>query len=240
MAAPTLPVTGIPEADELLVTDPLALLLGMLLDQQVPMEWAFKGPCTLKERLGGAPRRRGDRGHGPRGPRRGLLHQAGAAPLPGRRWPAAPTSCASFLVERYDGDAGKVWKGVRRGDELLPPDPGAARLRRREGQDLRRHPRQAARRGGPPAGRRRRRRSPTPPPARWPTSTPPRAWPGCASSRRPRRRRARARPTLPSPPASWLGGHRRGTARPAASPAQPRRATPPPGRLTRREPARRR
>src|SRR5690554_3308637 len=53
MATPTIPATGDPAADELLVEDPLALLIGMLLDQQVPMEWAFKGPLTLKERLGG-------------------------------------------------------------------------------------------------------------------------------------------------------------------------------------------
>ena len=52
MAKATIPITGDPAADQLLVTDPLALLLGMLLDQQVPMEWAFKGPFTLRERLG--------------------------------------------------------------------------------------------------------------------------------------------------------------------------------------------
>src|SRR6478672_10429256 len=52
MATVVLPVTGDPEADELLVTDPFALLVGMLLDQQVPMEWAFRGPATLRERLG--------------------------------------------------------------------------------------------------------------------------------------------------------------------------------------------
>ena len=52
MAAPSLPVTGDPDADRLLVEDPLALLLGMLLDQQVPMEWAFTGPKTLRDRLG--------------------------------------------------------------------------------------------------------------------------------------------------------------------------------------------
>lgn len=39
-------------ADELLSRDPLALLLGMLLDQQIPMERAFAGPETLVERLG--------------------------------------------------------------------------------------------------------------------------------------------------------------------------------------------
>ncbi|SVE24533.1 uncharacterized protein METZ01_LOCUS477387, partial [marine metagenome] len=41
--AGTLAVTGDPDADLLVNTDPLALLIGMLLDQQVPMEWAFRG-----------------------------------------------------------------------------------------------------------------------------------------------------------------------------------------------------
>ena len=47
-----LAVTGNDEADQLLNKNPLALLLGMLLDQQIPMERAFKGPHTLLERLG--------------------------------------------------------------------------------------------------------------------------------------------------------------------------------------------
>jgi uncharacterized HhH-GPD family protein len=47
-------ITGDPEGDALLNTDPLALLIGMLLDQQVPMEWAFGAPPKLKERLGGS------------------------------------------------------------------------------------------------------------------------------------------------------------------------------------------
>ena len=41
-----------PDADALLSRDPLALLLGMLLDQQIPMEKAFRGPAVLLERLG--------------------------------------------------------------------------------------------------------------------------------------------------------------------------------------------
>jgi len=45
-------ITGDPEADGLLNTDGTALLIGMLLDQQVPMEWAFHGPATLRARLG--------------------------------------------------------------------------------------------------------------------------------------------------------------------------------------------
>ena len=48
----TLYITGDAAADKLLNTNANALLIGMLLDQQVPMEWAFAGPATLKRRLG--------------------------------------------------------------------------------------------------------------------------------------------------------------------------------------------
>ena len=47
-------ITGDADADALLSTDPLALLLGMLLDQQVPMETAFSGPAKLLDRIGPA------------------------------------------------------------------------------------------------------------------------------------------------------------------------------------------
>jgi uncharacterized HhH-GPD family protein len=50
--APELHITDDPTADELLSNDPLALLIGMLLDQQVAMETAFAGPAKIKERLG--------------------------------------------------------------------------------------------------------------------------------------------------------------------------------------------
>lgn len=46
-------LTGDPEADRLLDDDPFALLLGMLLDQQVAMETAFAGPRKIADRLGG-------------------------------------------------------------------------------------------------------------------------------------------------------------------------------------------
>ena len=48
----TLHITGDAAADELLTDDPLALLIGMLLDQQIPMEVAFDGPRKIVERLG--------------------------------------------------------------------------------------------------------------------------------------------------------------------------------------------
>ncbi|GGG18559.1 (Fe-S)-cluster assembly protein [Rhodococcoides trifolii] len=50
--ATTLHLVGDPDADALLASDPLALLIGMLLDQQVPMESAFAGPKKLVDRLG--------------------------------------------------------------------------------------------------------------------------------------------------------------------------------------------
>ena len=52
MSTGTLYITGDAAADKLLNSNGTALLIGMLLDQQVPMEWAFKGPATIKERLG--------------------------------------------------------------------------------------------------------------------------------------------------------------------------------------------
>ena len=53
MAPPNLALSGHPEADRLLSTDPLALLIGMVLDQQIPLERAFSSPYDLKRRLGG-------------------------------------------------------------------------------------------------------------------------------------------------------------------------------------------
>ncbi len=117
MAAPTMPITGDPQADRLLMTDPLALLLGMLLDQQVPMEWAFKGPATLKERLGGELDATAIAAMDPED----LVAVFVAKPAL-HRYPAAMARRAhelcQFLVEHYDGDAARVWRGVRSGDEL--------------------------------------------------------------------------------------------------------------------------
>src|SRR5213593_845718 len=49
----TFPLSGEPGADELLASEPLALVIGMLLDQQMPFERAFSAPYRLRERLGG-------------------------------------------------------------------------------------------------------------------------------------------------------------------------------------------
>ena len=52
MTTYNLHLTGNPDADRLLSTDPLALVMGSLLDQQVPMDSAFAGPQKLYERVG--------------------------------------------------------------------------------------------------------------------------------------------------------------------------------------------
>lgn len=115
--AGTLYITGDPAADELLNTDPLALLIGMLLDQQVPMEWAFHGPATLKGRLGGL-----DAARIAALPEDDLVAAFVAKPAL-HRYPAAMArrthQLCRALVEQYGGDAAAVWRGAASGQELL-------------------------------------------------------------------------------------------------------------------------
>jgi uncharacterized HhH-GPD family protein len=116
--APTLPVTGDPAADRLLVEDPLALLIGMLLDQQVPIEWAFSAPLKLCERLGG----RLD-AHAVAAMDLGDLEVAFSGPPALHRYPAAMAKrtqqLCHHLVEEHGGDAAAVWTGVESGEELF-------------------------------------------------------------------------------------------------------------------------
>lgn len=112
------PVTGDPEADQLLTDDPLALMIGMLLDQQVPMEWAFAGPLKLRERMGGRldaaeiaaadPERFEAIFKGPP-----ALHR-----FPGSMGKRTQALC-QHLVDHYGGDAAAVWRDVDDGAELL-------------------------------------------------------------------------------------------------------------------------
>ena len=113
----TIPITNTPEANDLLVQDPLALLIGMLLDQQVPMEWAFLGPYTLKERLGGALDAGAIAAMDPADLEEVFKAKPAMHRYPGSMAKRTHALC-QFLVERYDGDAGKVWRNVRSGDEL--------------------------------------------------------------------------------------------------------------------------
>jgi uncharacterized HhH-GPD family protein len=118
MAAPKIPITGDPAADRLLEEDPLALLLGMLLDQQVPMEWAFKGPATLKERLGGRLDATEIAAMGEDAVVEVFCQKPALHRFPGSMGKRAHAVC-QYLVEHYDGDAAQVWKRATTGTEAL-------------------------------------------------------------------------------------------------------------------------
>ena len=114
--AGTLYITGDKAADKLLNTNANALLLGMLLDQQVPMEWAFQGPATLKARLGHLD------------PKKiaamdveefvsiccekPAIHR-----FPGSMGKRVHQVCTA-LVDDYKGNAANLWKGVESGAEI--------------------------------------------------------------------------------------------------------------------------
>ncbi|MEU9167088.1 HhH-GPD-type base excision DNA repair protein [Streptomyces sp. NPDC048420] len=115
----TLHLAQDPEADELLGRSPLAALVGMLLDQQVPMEWAFKGPRTIADRLGA-----GDldaheiAAQDPEAFAALLSEKPAVHRYPGSMAKRIQQLC-QYLVEHYDGRAELVWKGVADGRELL-------------------------------------------------------------------------------------------------------------------------
>lgn len=112
----SLPIDG--EANRLLERSPLALLTGMLLDQQVPMEKAFSSPYVLAQRLGHDPDARELAGYDPQ-----ALVAVFARPPALHRFPKAMAGrvqeLCRILVDRYDGDAGRVWADLTDGRELL-------------------------------------------------------------------------------------------------------------------------
>jgi len=112
-----IPITGKPEADKLLEEDPLALLLGMLLDQQVPMEWAFTGPYTLQQRMGGtlsaaviASMDEDEFLALCKGPP--AIHR-----FPGSMGKRVQAVCRA-IVEDYDGDTARIWTEAADGADL--------------------------------------------------------------------------------------------------------------------------
>ena len=113
----TLAVTGDPEADELLNTDPLKLLVGMLLDQQVPMEWAFIAPYRLKERLGGQL----DAGVIARMDPDELIALFKGPPAL-HRFPGSMgkrvQALTQVIVDEYGGDASRIWREAENGEDL--------------------------------------------------------------------------------------------------------------------------
>lgn len=107
-----------PEADEFLDRDPLALLIGMVLDQQVPLEKAFSSPLELRRRLGRDLDAADLASHDPE-----ELAAIFSKPPALHRFPASMAGrvqqVAELLVRDYDGDVRRLWADVADGRELL-------------------------------------------------------------------------------------------------------------------------
>jgi len=111
-----LPYTGDPEADALLASEPMALLMGFLLDQQVSVQKAFSGPLELQRRIGTIDARAiadmdpADLDGAFR--TRPALHR-----FPGSMARRTRELCA-VIAERYDGDASRIWSEATDGPDL--------------------------------------------------------------------------------------------------------------------------
>jgi len=108
-----------PEADALLDADPLALLVGMLLDQQIPLEKAFTGPHVLATRLGVE---RLDAaviaGYDPEAMATLFATPPAIHRFPGSMAGRVQTLCA-VVRDEYGGDASAVWRGADSGAQLV-------------------------------------------------------------------------------------------------------------------------
>ena len=107
-----------PDADALLSESPLALLIGMVLDQQIPLEWAFTGPLTLTQRLG---RDLDAADIAARDPDE--LAKVFATPPALHRFPGSMAGrvqeMCRVIADEYDDDPAKIWTGVNDAKELL-------------------------------------------------------------------------------------------------------------------------
>jgi uncharacterized HhH-GPD family protein len=106
------------DANELLREDPLALVIGMVLDQQIPMEQAFSAPYELVQRLGHHPTAAELASYDTEElteifARRPALHRFPKAMA------ARVQEACRLLVDRYDGDPVQLWSGTKDGKELL-------------------------------------------------------------------------------------------------------------------------
>jgi uncharacterized HhH-GPD family protein len=116
MTTDALPFTGDAEADRLLAREPLALLIGFVLDQQVPLQKAFSGPQELSRRIG----RLDARAIATMDPERldaAFRERPALHRFPGNM-ARRTQELAAAIVDRYDGDAGRVWREARDGKDL--------------------------------------------------------------------------------------------------------------------------
>lgn len=107
-----------PEANELLANDAYALVVGLVIYQQVPTEKAFAGPFVLKERLSGTLDATTVASMDPEA-LEAVFRETPAI----HRFPASMAkrvqAVSQFIVDEYDGDAAGIWEGVESADELL-------------------------------------------------------------------------------------------------------------------------
>jgi uncharacterized HhH-GPD family protein len=106
------------KANDLLARDPLALVVGMVLDQQIPLEKAFSSPYDLVQRLGHEPT-----AHELAGYDTDALIEIFAQRPALHRFPKAMAvrvqEACQLIVDRYDGDVARLWAEARDGKELL-------------------------------------------------------------------------------------------------------------------------
>jgi uncharacterized HhH-GPD family protein len=119
VAPPTLRLAQDPDADALLASNPLALLMGMLLDQQFPLEWAFRGPWRLAQRMERSSLDAAEIADWE--PEAFVKLMAGPPAL--HRYPAAMAERVQALcrvvVDQYSGDAAALWETAGTAKELL-------------------------------------------------------------------------------------------------------------------------
>jgi uncharacterized HhH-GPD family protein len=114
-----------PEANDLLTRDPLALLTGMILDQQVPLERAFSAPWDLVQRLGHAPTAAELADFDPDA-LAAIFSERPALHRYPRSMAARVQEVARLLVSEYDGDAAALWNTASSGAELYKRVAGLA------------------------------------------------------------------------------------------------------------------
>ena len=114
---PSLSLSQNADADALLSRDPLALMVGMVLDQQIPLEKAFSSPYVLTQRLGHDLDAREIAEYDPE-----ALKELFSTPPALHRFPGSMAGrvqeLCRALVETYDGDAAKVWDTKDAGELL--------------------------------------------------------------------------------------------------------------------------
>lgn len=106
-----------PEADRLLGESPLALLIGMVLDQQIPLEKAFRGPLDLSQRLGRPLDAAAIAAMDPEALAEVFASRPSLHRYPGSMATRVQALCQT-IVEEYGGDAAAVWSTASDGQEL--------------------------------------------------------------------------------------------------------------------------